>query len=155
MSEQVITDEDAQQTDVRGFLRKLRKGEPINTEATSTLLNRIYNILEGLAGEGCRVDKPLDCKGLGWRIIVDGCYSDLEPMGRVPMPFEFIAVDNAWHVWLKDAEVVLNNYHASKADNLQTAGDLWTAATYAPNSNLYLYVFESSATDTKHGANCY
>lgn len=103
MSEQVITDEDAQQTDVRGFLRKLRKGEPINTEATSTLLNRIYNILEGLAGEGCRVDKPLDCKGLGWRIIVDGCYSDLEPMGRVPMPFEFIAVDNAWHVWLKDA----------------------------------------------------
>ena len=156
MSEQIITDEDAQATDVRGFLRKLRKGEPLNTEATSLLLNRIFNILESLAGEGCRVEKPLDCEGLGWRVIVDGCYSDLEPIGRVPMPFEFIAVDNAWHIWVKDAEVVLNNYHASKADNLLTSGDgQWTTATYAPNSNVYLYVFESSATDTKHGPNCY
>ena len=156
MSEQIITDEDTQANDVRGFLRKLKKGEPLNTEATSLLLNRIYNILEGLAGEGCRVEKPLDAKGLGWRIIVDGCYSDLEPMGRVPMPFEFIAVDNAWHVWLKDAEVVLNNYHANKANNLQTAGDgQWTAATFAPNSSVYLYVIESSQTDIKHGANTY
>ncbi len=156
MSEQIITDDEPQATDIRGFLRKLRKGEPLNTEATSLLLNRIYNILESLAGEGCQVDKPLDCEGLGWRIIVDGCHSDLEPIGRVPMPFEFIAVDNAWHIWVKDAEVVLNNYHATKADNLQTAGDgQWTSATFAPNSNVYLYVFESSATETKHGPNCY
>ena len=142
-------------TDISGFLRKLQKGRPLNAEVTSLLLNRIYNILESLAGEGCTVDKPLDRKGLGWKIVVDGAHSDLEPSGRVPMPFELIAVDNAWHVWLRDAEVVVNNYHATKAENLQTAGDLWTAATYIAGNDVYLYVLEASETDTKHGPNCY
>lgn len=144
------------QTDISGYLRKMKKGEPLNQEATCQLLNRIYNILEGLAGEGCTVEKPLDRKGLGWKIVVDGCHSDLEPAGRVPMPFELVTVDNAWHVWLLDAEVVLNNYHAAKAPNLQTAGDgRWTAATYAAGSYLWLYVLEASETDLKHGADCY
>ena len=143
-------------TDISGFLRKLQRGQPLNEEVTSRLLNRIYNILENLAGVGCVVEKPLNRKGLGWKIVVDGAHSDLEPAGRVPMPFELIAVDNAWHVWLLDAEVVLNNYHAAKADNLQAAGGgRWTAATYAAGSDVYLFVIESSATDTKHGANCY
>ena len=143
-------------TDIRGFLRKMQRGRPLNAEATTLLLNRIFNILEGLAGEGCTVEKPLDRKGLGWKIVVDGNHSDLEPACRVPMPFELIAVDNAWHVWLLDAEVVVNNYHAAKADNLLTdGGGRWTAATFAPGSTVHLYVMESSATDTKHGANCY
>lgn len=143
-------------TDIRGFLRKVKRGEPLNAEVTSLLLNRIYNILESLAGEGCSIEKPLDRKGLGWKVVVDGSHSDLEPAGRVPMPFEMIAVDNAWHVWLLDAEVVLNNYHATKAPNLLTdGGGRWTAATFAANSNIYLYVLEASETDTKHGADCY
>ena len=143
-------------TDISGFLRKMQKGMPLNAEATTLLLNRIFNILEGLAGEGCSVNKPLDRKGLGWKIVIDGNHSDLEPAGRVPMPFELIAVDNAWHVWLLDAEVVVNNYHATKAANLQTAGGgRWTAITFAPSSSAYLYVMESSTTSTKHGANCY
>ena len=142
-------------TDISGFLRKLQKGRPLNAEVTSQLLNRIYNILESLAGEGCTVEKPTNRKGLGWKIVVDGAHSDLEPSGRVPMPFELIAVDNTWHVWLLDAEVVLNNYHATKADNLITVGGLWSAATYSTGNDVYLYVIESSETDTKHGPNCY
>ena len=143
-------------TDISGFLRKMKKGEPLNQEATCQLLNRIYNILEGLAGEGCSVEKPLDRDGLGWKIVVDGCHSDLEPAGRAPMPFELVSVDNAWHVWLKDAEVVLNNYHATKAPNLLTdGGGRWTAATYASGSYVYMFVMQASATDVKHGPNCY
>jgi hypothetical protein len=143
-------------TDISGFLRKMQRGRPLNAEATTLLLNRIFNILEGLAGEGCSVDKPLDRKGLGWKFVVDGSHSDLEPAGRVPMPFELIAVDNAWHVWLLDAEVVVNNYHADKADNLQTSGGgRWTSASFAPGSSVYLYVADKSTTATKHGAHCY
>ena len=143
-------------TDISGFLRKMQRGRPLNAEATTLLLNRIFNILEGLAGEGCSVDKPLDRKGLGWKIVVDGSHSDLEPAGRVPMPFELIAVDNAWHVWLLDAEVVVNNYHADKAANLQTSGGgRWTSASFAPGSSVYLFVTDKSATSTKHGAHCY
>ena len=157
MSEQLITDEDAQQTDIRGFLRKMKKGEPLNTEATSLLLNRIFNILESLAGEGCMVDKPLDNEGLGWRIIIDGCHSDLEPMGRVPMPFEFIAVDNAWHIWLKDAEVVLNNFHATRASNLTLDdSECYSAATFGANANVFLYVYGTAESDgTRHSKNTY
>ena len=147
---------DGDTTDVSGFLRKLERGKPLNAEVTSQLLNRIYNILESLSGEGCCVEKPLDRKGLGWKIVVDGAHSDLEPAGRIPMPFELIAVDNAWHVWLLDAEVVLNNYHATKSTNLQTAGGgRWTASTFVAENDVYLYVLENSATATKHGPNCY
>ncbi len=156
MSEQVITDTDAQQTDVRGFLRKMTKGEPINTEATSQLLNRIFNILEGIAGEGCVVEKPLDKEGLGWKVVIDGSHSDLEPMGRVPMPFEFIAVDNAWHIWLKDAEVVLNNFHATRASNLTLdASGCYSTATFGANSNVYLYVYQVADGDTMHSDRTY
>ena len=157
MSEQVITDEDAQQTDIRGFLRKMKRGEPLNTEATTLLLNRIFNILESLAGEGCMVDKPLDNEGLGWRIIIDGSHSDLEPMGRVPMPFELMSVDNAWHVWLKDAEVVLNNFHATKAESLTLDdSESYSTATFGVGANVFLYVYSVAESDgTKHSASAY
>ena len=158
MSEQTITDEDAQATDVRGFLRKMKKGEPLNTEATSLLLNRIFNILESLSGEGCTVDKPLDREGLGWRIVIDGIHSDNEPLGgRPPMPFELVSINNAWHVWLKDAEVVINNYHATKAESLTIDGsNCFSVATFGANSAVYLFVTNHADADgAKHGPNSY
>lgn len=157
MSEQTVTDEDVQQTDVRGFLRKMKKGEPLNVEATTQLLNRIFNILEGLAGEGCTVEKPLDREGLGWRVVVDGVHSDLEPMGHIPMPFELVSADNAWHVWLKDAEVVLNNFHATRASNLTLdASGCYSAAAFGAGSGVYLYVYGVADDDgTRHGGETY
>ncbi len=151
-----VTDEAVQQSDVRGFLRKMKRGEALSKEATSKLLNRIYNILEGLAGEGCYVDKPLDKKGLGWKIVIDGQHSDLEPQTRIPMPFELISAGDTWRVWLKDADVVLNNYHANRSSSLLLdGGGRYSAMTFPSGAYVYLYVYEVSQTSTKHGANCY
>lgn len=158
MSEERITDDDAQQTDIRGFLRKMRRGEPLNTEATSRLLNRIFNILESLSGEGCTIEKPLDREGLGWRIVIDGIHSDLEPAGgRPPMPFELVSVNNAWHVWLKDAEVVINNFHASRSESLTLDGsNCFSTATFGANSSAYLYVTNAAdGNGVKHGPDSY
>ena len=158
MSEQVITDDDAQQTDIRGFLRKMKRGEPLNTEATSLLLNRIFNILESLSGEGCVIDKPLDREGLGWRIVIDGIHSDNEPLGgRPPMPFELVSINNAWHVWLQDAEVVINNFHATRAAGLTLDGSgRYSTATFGANSSVYLYVANTAdESGAKHGQNSY
>ena len=160
MSEQVITDTDAQQTDVRGFLRKMRHGEPLNTEATSRLLNRIFNIFESISGEGCTVEKPLDRNGQGWRIVIDGKHSDNEPGGddgRTPMPFELVYINNAWHVWLKDAEVVVNNFHASRANDLALDGSgSFSAASFVAGQSVYLYVSSHADADgVRHGENSY
>ena len=156
MSAQTVTDTDVQQTDVRGFLRKMRKGEPLNTEATTRLFNRIYNILEGLAGEGCVVEKPLYREGLGWRIVVDGSHSDTEPMGRVPMPFELIHTGGAWHIWLRDAEVVMNNYHAHRANSLLLdESSSYTAMSFGADANVYLYVTAVKVNGVLHGQESY
>lgn len=155
MSEQYITDDDAQQTQIFGFLRKLKRGEPLSQEATSTLLNRIYTILEGIAGEGCRVDKPLDANGLGWRVIIDGFNSDVEQGGRIPMPFELVYVDGTWRVWIKDAEVYLNNLPCTKHSSLDAEG-AYTSTAFAPSQTVYLYITQqTNGSGEKHANNTY
>jgi hypothetical protein len=45
--------------------------------------NRVANILQDLQGIGCRIDKPLDAEGRGWRIVIDGS-SDIPPPAALP-----------------------------------------------------------------------
>lgn len=155
MSEQTVHDGDIQQTDVRGFLRKLKRGEPLCSAATTQLLDRIYNILEGIAGEGCSIEKPLDRDGLGWKVVMDGQTSDLEPDVRVPMPFELVSVNNSWHVWTRDADVAVNYYRASKApDLLLSESGAYTAGSFGVGP-VYLFVTPVPNAAHAHGANCY
>jgi hypothetical protein len=60
------------------YIRSFRPGAPVNKVANTRDHNRIANILNDLQGVNCRVVKPLDKEGLGWRIVVDKS-SDIEP----------------------------------------------------------------------------
>lgn len=64
-----------------GFLKRFNSGCPVRRVADTTNMNRIANILEGLTGYGCRVEKPTDAHGRGWSIIVDGTSDELLPDG--------------------------------------------------------------------------
>ena len=64
---------------ILGFFRRSRPGDPLRNVATTEKLNRICNILEDIQGQGCHIEKPTNADGYGWRIVVDGHTSDLDP----------------------------------------------------------------------------
>jgi hypothetical protein len=56
-----------------GFLRSLFKsGDPVRKTANAAQQRRVANILKGIEGLGCWIDKPLVDEGRNWRIVVDG-----------------------------------------------------------------------------------
>lgn len=57
--------------------------DPLRLVSNTTQRNRLTNVLADLRGVGCRVHKPTNAEGLGWRIIFDGG-TDMAPPGYVP-----------------------------------------------------------------------
>ena len=54
------------------FLERFVSGDPVAKTAAARQQNRVANILEDIQGVGCRIDKPTNREGKGWRIICDG-----------------------------------------------------------------------------------
>lgn len=61
------------------FLKRFQKGDPVCKVADTENMNRIANILEDLKGVGCRIVKPTNDNGRGWKIIIDPFNSDADP----------------------------------------------------------------------------
>lgn len=61
-----------------------KQGDPTRIVADHLQANRIANILQDIQGLGCRIEKPTDADGRGWKIIIDGS-SDITP----PDGYEF------------------------------------------------------------------
>lgn len=58
---------------IHNWLKNFHKaGDSVATVPGVDDANRIANILQNLTGVGCRIEKPTDRNGYGWRIIVDG-----------------------------------------------------------------------------------
>jgi hypothetical protein len=71
-----------------GMLNWLRStwkaGDPLRAVGNARQQNRLANILNDLQGINCRVLKPTDAEGLGWRIAVDGGSDVPIPVGEAP-----------------------------------------------------------------------
>jgi hypothetical protein len=59
------------------FIQLFKKGDPARAVSNVTDHNRVANILNDLGGYGCRIEKPVNGEGRGWKIIVDGVSSDV------------------------------------------------------------------------------
>jgi len=55
---------------LRGFLQRFRRGQPLWSFCDHVHHNRVADVLENILGCGCRIEKPID--GTPWKIIVDG-----------------------------------------------------------------------------------
>jgi hypothetical protein len=62
------------------FIRLFKKGDPARLVANVQDHNRLGNIVNDLSGVGCRIEKPVNGEGRGWKVVVDGRTSD------VPLP---------------------------------------------------------------------
>ncbi len=76
------------------FFRRCMRGEPLFRLASLRNLLRVFNVLEDIEGQGCRIAKPVNAEGRGWRIIVDGT-SDVAPPDGAPPPWETAALCDA------------------------------------------------------------
>jgi hypothetical protein len=62
-----------------GWFTEYPPGTPVRRIANVEEANRIRRILNDIKGVGCRIEKPENANGLGWRIIVDGT-TDVDPI---------------------------------------------------------------------------
>ncbi len=71
---------------LRHWLRtNYRPGEPIRHLCDPSERNKINNILQDISGVGCRIEKPTDLNGMGWKIVIDGT-SDIIPPDNYEFP---------------------------------------------------------------------
>jgi len=61
-----------------GWLGLFKTGDSVRHVSTVTYRNRVSAVLGDIQGIGCRIHKPTEGEGMGWRIIVDGG-SDIMP----------------------------------------------------------------------------
>lgn len=66
------------------FFRRVGFGRALNKLASLYNLTRVFNVLEDIQGVNCRIEKPVDAEGRGWRIIVDGSGDEAPPDGKPP-----------------------------------------------------------------------
>ena len=66
------------------FLKRFHAGDPVAKVADIDNMNRIANILEGIQGMGCHIEKPTNAEGKDWTIVVDGYTSDIPPPPGFP-----------------------------------------------------------------------
>lgn len=70
---------------LNGFLKRFRANQAINLLCSAQHHNRVANILEGIEGIGCHIEKPTNADGKGWKIVCDGT-SDGDGPPASPLP---------------------------------------------------------------------
>jgi len=68
----------------QNILRLFKPGAPVNQVANVKDHNFLANVINDLQGVGCRVVKPTQHGGKGFRIVVDGTSDIVPPDGRYP-----------------------------------------------------------------------
>lgn len=78
------------------FIRKFKHGDAIFHVLNVDNINRIIDVLVGLVGNGCMVEKPVNAEGHGWKILLDGRHNDMPSDGgmgsdgETPLPLDYL-----------------------------------------------------------------
>ena len=77
---------------IRNWLRRYKPEEPLRLVANVRQQNRIANVLEDIEGIGCRIEKPQNLEGMGWKIVVGDGGDAENPDGSTPGAYQFEVV---------------------------------------------------------------
>ena len=116
------------------------RGRALRQLASTENINKLANVLEDLSGDGCRIEKPVDDDGRGWKVVVDPHASDAEPSsyiadvayGTVNCP----AWDQTAQKFVCDVAFEMNGY--SIGDTVE-----WSAGDIDNNGVLWLWIHRS------------
>ena len=78
------------------YIQKYKHGDAIVRVLNVDNINRIIDVLVGLRGEGCQIEKPINAEGRNWKILYDLKHSDApwpdgrEDKGEDPKPLDYL-----------------------------------------------------------------
>ncbi len=78
------------------FIRKFKHGDAVFRVLGVDNVNRIIDVLVGLRGDGCEIQKPTNAEGKNWKIVLDGHHSDMPnpemeaATGEDPKPLDYL-----------------------------------------------------------------
>ena len=78
------------------YIKKFKSGDAIFRVLNVDNLNRIIDVLVGLRGDGCEIQKPTNADGRNWKIVVDGVHTDMPnpefdaKAGEDPKPLDYL-----------------------------------------------------------------
>lgn len=78
------------------YIKKFKHGDAVFRVLNVDNINRIIDVLVGLRGDGCEIQKPINAEGRNWKILVDGVHSDMPNPdaatnpGEDPKPLDYL-----------------------------------------------------------------
>lgn len=107
---------------LRHWLRtNYRPGEPIRHLCDPAERNIINNILQDISGVGCRIEKPTDLNGMGWKIVIDGT-SDITPPDNYEFPGGGVTLDEISLDWNSGTEAEINDWSTEATTRTESMG---------------------------------
>ena len=74
------------------LFRRTKAGDPVCEVLDTQNLNFVYSVLESIEGVYCRIEKPTENGGRGWRIVFDPAHMDAAPADGKPFS-TFVCAD--------------------------------------------------------------
>ena len=81
---------------MESFIRKFKPGDAVFRVLGVDNVNRIIDVLVGLRGDGCMIEKPTNAEGRNWKIVLDGQHTDIPnpdmeaATGEDPKPLDYL-----------------------------------------------------------------
>ena len=81
---------------MESFIKKFKQGDAVFRVLGVDNVNRIIDVLVGIRGDGCMIEKPTNAEGRNWKIVLDGQHTDIPnpdmeaATGEDPKPLDYL-----------------------------------------------------------------
>jgi hypothetical protein len=81
---------------MESFIKKFKQGDAVFRVLGVDNVNRIIDVLVGIRGDGCEIQKPTNAEGRNWKIVLDGKHTDIPnpdmeaATGEDPKPLDYL-----------------------------------------------------------------
>ncbi len=135
---------------MENYIQKYKHGDAVFKVLSVDNLNRIIDVLVGIKGDGCLIEKPTNAEGRNWKIIVDDRQSDTPKEGanadpEEPKPLDYLIRfvggnprESQYGDWAAQTDFKV----------VQNASGEWLRDTLLPLGYCYLTFTQSGASTT-------
>lgn len=135
---------------MENYIQKYKHGDAVFRVLNVDNINRIIDVLVGIKGDGCLIEKPINAEGRNWKIIVDDKQSDTPKEGANADPEEPKPLDYLIRFVGGNPRESQYGDWAAQTDYkvVQNASGEWLRDTMLPLGYCYLTFTPSGASTT-------